>query len=76
MIALLTLPALAACDSINNPFEPAPAASPEERAARDACRAQAQATGTTAEGSGMTGSRSYDRYMADCMRSKGYTPRR
>jgi hypothetical protein len=70
--AIVTLLALAACDSMTAP----PSLPPDEMAARDACRAQARGVGATPEGNGLVGSQDFDRYMAACMRSKGFGPRR
>jgi len=75
-VAFAALALLAACENVANPFEATPPnISPEERAARNACRTQAQAAGATAEGSGMRGSQDYDHYVADCMRAKGFPQR-
>ncbi|MGE5146690.1 MAG: hypothetical protein ACM3N5_08070 [Candidatus Eiseniibacteriota bacterium] len=44
----------------------------DEAAAGDACRAEADAAKDQPEGRGLTGATDYNRFVEECLRSKGY----
>jgi hypothetical protein len=69
-LAVAALLAVAACTS---PAE-GPNAPTDELAARDACRTQAEALRDMPEGRGLVGAADFDRYVAECMRTRRPAP--
>ena len=65
--AIMGLALLAACSN-----DTMSKSATDEAAARDACRAEADAAKDRPEGRGFTGGADYNRYVAECMRQKGY----
>ena len=65
--AVVGLALLAACNE-----KPMSKSATDEAAARDACRSAAEAALARPEGRGLVGAADYNKYVDQCMRSKGY----
>jgi len=67
MAAIAAVALLAACtnDTMSK-------SASDEAAARAACRSEADATRDRPEGAGLAGAAAYDKYVLECMRTKGY----